>query len=160
MGMEAGALLVFFGGFSKVSLEFLEFQQSCCRRTGTWTSFAAQHLEGRCRKGYHSWTCPAGRMEGRRVPCYLLHPLPSLPSSCFPLPLPPPDSLTLGHLLLIRDQSQAHTYGTGGERGGQHCPVACPTCACLCCLTAAIRVGKENLLSLLLPDPRVMKVVF
>lgn len=71
-------------------------------------------------------------------------------------------SLALGHLL-IGDQSQAHTYGAGREGSAALSPALhapCPTCACQCRLTAAIRMGEESLLSLLLPDPRVMKVGF
>lgn len=72
-------------------------------------------------------------------------------------------SLALGHLLLIGDQSQADAYGAGREGSAALSPAphaACPTCACQCRLTAAIRTGEESLLSLLLPDPRVMKVGF
>lgn len=72
-------------------------------------------------------------------------------------------SLALGHLLLIGNQSQAHTYSTGREGSAALSPALhadCLTCACQCRLTAAIRAREESLLSLFLPDPRVMKVGF
>lgn len=117
-------------------------------------------------KGHHSWTCPTGRMEDNP----LLPPLPSAfpPQLLFSTSFASSrqaltHSLALGHLLLIGDQSQAHTYGAGREGSAALSPAlhaACPTSACQCRLTAAIRMGEESLLSLLLPDPRVMKVGF